>query len=192
MNQNILVNQIVNFKGKKERIIKEVLLVLAGVVFLTLTAQVRIYLPFTPVPITGQTFGVLLIGLVYGRKLGMSTLGTYIGAGTLGLPLFAGAGSGIVFFRPSGGYIIGYFFAVMLCGYLAEKGWTKSYIKTLFVILLAEIVIYFFGLAQLSFFIKKDLFLLGLYPFIIGDIIKVVLLTLILPGAWKVLKISKK
>ena len=192
MNQNILVNQIVNFKGKKEKLIKEVLLVSAGVVFLTLTAQVRIYLPFTPVPITGQTFGILLIGLVYGRKLGMSVVGTYIAAGTLGLPLFTGAGSGIVFFKPSGGYIIGYFFAVMICGYLAEKGWTKSYIKTLFVILLAEIAIYFFGLVQLSFFVKKDLFLLGLYPFIIGDIIKVLLLTLILPGAWKVLKISKK
>ena len=134
MRMNSLITAILI--TRKNKIIKEVLLVLAGVVFLTLTAQVRIYLPFTPVPITGQTFGILLIGLVYGRKLGMSVVGTYIAAGTLGLPLFTGAGSGIVFFKPSGGYIIGYFFAVMICGYLAEKGWTKSYIKTLFVIVL--------------------------------------------------------
>ena len=80
---------------------------------------------------------------------------------------------------------------VVLCGYLAERGWTKSYAKTLITLLLAEIVLYFFGLAQLSFFVKKDLFLVGLYPFIIGDVIKVVLLTFILPSTWKFLKNNK-
>ncbi len=191
MNQNILINEMVNLDGKNKTIIKEILLVITGVVFLALLAQVSIYLPFTPIPITGQTFGVLLIGLVYGRKLGVSTIAAYIGAGSIGLPVFTGLSSGLVFLRPSGGYIIGYFFMVVLCGYLAERGWTKSYAKTLITLLLAEIVLYFFGLAQLSFFVKKDLFLVGLYPFIIGDVIKVVLLTFILPSTWKFLKNNK-
>ena len=191
MNQNILINEMVNLDGKNKTIIKKILLVITGVVFLALLAQVSIFLPFTPVPITGQTFGVLLIGLVYGRKLGVSTISAYIAAGTLGLPVFAGLGSGLIFLSPNGGYVIGYFFMVVLCGYLAEMGWTKSYGKTLIILLLAEIVLYFFGLVQLSFFVKKDLFLAGLYPFIIGDVIKVFLLTFILPSTWKFLKNNK-
>ena len=188
MNQNILINEMINIDGKNKKLVKEVLLVITGVIFLALTAQISIYLPFTLIPMTGQTFGVLLIGLVYGRKLGTSTIAAYIGMGALGFPVFAGLSSGLVFLKPSGGYIIGYFFAVILCGYLAEIGWTKSYAKTLIILLLAEIVIYFFGLIQLSFFVKRDLFLLGLYPFVVGDVIKVLLVTFILPSTWKFLK----
>ena len=80
----------------------------------------------------------------------------------------------------------GYFFAALVCGYFADKGWTKSYFRTVLILFFANIILYAFGLFQLSFFIgNKNIFMAGLYPFIPGDIIKMALVTIILPTAWK-------
>ena len=186
MNQNLLFASQLNTDFTGNRALNQVLLTGFGVLVLALLAQVAIPLPFSPVPITGQTFGILCLGLLYGRKLGMATILSYITLGSLGMPLFAKGGSGILFFSPSGGYLIGYAFFVLICGYFAEKGWTKSPVKLLVAMLLGETAMYLCGLAQLSFFIPADTVLsAGLYPFIIGDLIKMVMVATLLPSAWK-------
>ena len=190
MRENILINEIVKEKSRSR--ITELLLIVSGAIFLGMTARISIILPFTPVPITGQTFGVLMIGLVYGRKLGLKTIGSYLAAGMAGLPFFSTAGPGILFLKPTGGYLIGYVFMVLICGYLTEKGWGKSYVKTLAMMLLAETVMYFFGLIHLSFFVKGNVLEMGLYPFIIGDLVKMALVTFSVPSVWKAVDSFKK
>lgn len=188
MQQKSIINSIFTTKSKELEILKSIFLILSGTVFISLMAQLKITLPFTPIPITGGTFAVLLVGLAYGKKLAPATLLTYIAAGTFGLPVFANFKSGSLL-SASGGYIIGYLVAAFICGYFADKGWTKSYIKTIFVLLLATIAIYTFGLIQLSIFVpNKNVFVIGLIPFIPGDIIKIVAVTLLLPTTWKFLE----
>lgn len=190
MRENILINEIVKEKSRSR--ITELLLIVSGAIFLGMTARISIILPFTPVPITGQTFGVLLIGLVYGRKLGLKTIGSYLAAGMAGLPFFGTGGPGLLFLKPTGGYLIGYVFMVLICGYLTEKGGGKSYIKTFGIMLLAETAMYLCGLIQLSFFVKSNVLEMGLYPFIIGDLVKMGLVTLAVPSIWKALDFHKK
>lgn len=187
MKQKTLVNNLINVESKELNILKNILLVLTGTIFLALFSQIKISIePISSVPITGQTFAVALIGFLYGRKLGAATLISYIVAGSLGIPVYAGAKSGFVLFAANGGYIIGFFFIALICGHFAERGCTKSFIKTMAVLVLAHVVMYFFGLMQLSYFIKdKNIFVVGLVPFIIGDIVKMVLVASILPLAWK-------
>ena len=108
-------------------------------------------------------------------------MAAYLLAGSIGLPVFSGGTAGLPFFSPSGGYLIGYFMAVLLCGYLAERGWTKSFGRLTITMLLALSLIYLFGLAQLSFFVKDHLLEAGLYPFMAGELIKGTLVVLLLP-----------
>ncbi len=190
MKENILINRIV--KEKSESRMTELLLIISGAIFLGMTARISIMLPFTPVPITGQTFGVLMIGLVYGRKLGLKTIGSYLAAGMAGLPFFSTAGPGILFLKPTGGYLIGYVFMVLICGYLTEKGWGKSYIKTFGIMLLAETALYLCGLIHLSFFVKANVLEMGLYPFVIGDLVKMSLVAFSVPSIWKAVDFFKK
>ncbi len=186
MNQKTLINSFIGTESEKHTIAKNIFLVLSGTLFIALMANLRIVLPFTPVPITGGTFAIMLVGLAYGKKLAPLTVLTYIVAGSIGLPVFAGFNGGLTIFSPSGGYVIGYFFAALVCGYFADKGWTKSYFRTVLILFFANIILYAFGLFQLSFFIgNKNIFMAGLYPFIPGDIIKMALVTIILPTAWK-------
>ncbi len=186
MNQNMLFASQLNVDFTGNHILNQVLLTGFGVIALALLAQVAIPLPFSPVPITGQTFGILCLGLLYGRKLGLTTILSYIALGSLGMPLFAKGGSGILFFSPSGGYLIGYVFFVLICGHFAEKGWTKSPTKLLMAMLMGETAMYLCGLIQLSFFIPSNTVLsAGLYPFIIGDLVKMTMVATLLPTAWK-------
>ena len=183
MNQNLLINNLITVENKNQEMLKNILLILSGTIFLALMSQLTIPLPFTPVPITGQTFAVMFIGLVYGKKLGSSTLLTYIAAG------FAGFSGKLPFFTPSGGYIIGFFFAALVCGYFADKGWTKSPVKLISALIIAHAVLYFFGLLQLNIFLpNKNVFAIGLYPFIAGDVIKMIILSALLPTVWKFTK----
>ena len=190
MKENILINSLI--KEEELSRTKELFLIITGVLFLGLTAKIIIPLSFTPIPVTGQTFGVLLIGLVYGRKLGLKTILSYLGGGILGIPLFANLGTGFFFLKPTAGYLIGYIFVVLICGYLSERSWGKSYVKTFLIMIIAEFVMYFFGLLYLSFFVKENLLMMGLYPFIIGDIIKMLLVTFSIPSAWKLVNFFKK
>ena len=167
-------------------------LILGGSIFISLTAQLAFYLPFSPVPITMQTFGVLLIGLTYGSKRGALTLIVYLIEGGIGLPVFANGGCGIAYlFGPTGGYLVGFVVATFAVGYLAEKGWDRKILSTFTSMLIGTIILFSFGLLWLNKFVGTEkLFVAGLLPFIPGEILKSILVAFSLPTAWKV--INKK
>ena len=185
MKQNTLISNIVKIETKEKEILKNILLVLGGVIFLSLMAQVMIPLPYTPVPITLGTFGVTLMALLYGRKLGTATILSYVAAGSLGTPIFAGAKSGSLF-SATGGYILGYIISTIFLGYLADRGVTKSYVKTILSLMLSSTIILTLGALQLSLFVtEKNAFLIGVLPFLPGDALKSTAVTLLLPTLWK-------
>lgn len=185
MKENTLISNIANFETKEKETLKNILLVLGGVAFLSLMSQVIIPLPFTPVPISLGTFGVTLMALLYGRKLGTATILSYVAAGSLGAPIFAGFKSGSLF-SPTGGYILGYIVATIILGYLSDKGVTKSYVKTFFSLLLSSAIILTLGSIVLSLFVPgKNAFMVGVLPFLPGDAIKSTTTTLLLPTLWK-------
>ena len=164
--------------------VREVVLVLGFVAMMALVAQITIRLPGNPVPLTGQTFGVLLTGVALGSRRGAASTLVYLGLGSVGVPVFAGWGSGAVWGIASGGYIVGFVFGAYVAGWLVERGWDR-WPGLLVAMLLGNAAIYIPGLYQLSFFVPHDKVLaFGLYPFIPGDLIKLYLATLAVPTAW--------
>lgn len=158
--------------SQENSLLKNALLCLGGVVLLSLLAQVAIPLPFTPVPITGQTFGVTLLALTLGRNRSILTLITYLLVGAAGLPVFAQAQSGLVF-GPTIGYLVGMLLASVIMGTLADKGWTSSLKKTFFASFMGSAITFTCGLAVLAFFVPSNMLLMaGLIPFLPGFIIK--------------------
>ena len=185
MKQNTLISNIVKIETKEKELLKNILLVLSGVIFLSVMSQVVIPLPFTPVPISLGTFGVTLMALLYGRKLGTATILSYVIAGSLGAPIFAGFKAGSIF-SPTGGYILGYIVSTIILGYLSDKGVTKSYVKTFLSLLLSSAIILTLGSIVLSLFVPgKNAFMVGVLPFLPGDAIKSTTTTLLLPTLWK-------
>jgi biotin transport system substrate-specific component len=151
-----------------------------------LAAQVAIPVPWSPVPITGQTFAVLLSGAVLGVRRAMLAQIAYLLEGGAGLPFFAGASGGAaVFAGPTAGYLIAFPFAAALTGWLAERGWDRNFFGTLIAMLLGSVVIFAAGLLVLARFIPADHLLgAGLLPFIPGDFLKATLAALAFPAAW--------
>lgn len=167
--------------------LRQALMVAGGVAFLALLAQVR--LQVGPVPFTGQTLGVLLLGAAYGARLGALTTGAYALLGLAGLPLFAGGGSGLAYLLgPTGGYLIGFVLAAGLVGALARRGWDRGYGSAALAMLLASVAIYLPGVAWLSVALGGDVLgalAAGLAPFVLGDLLKLALAVLLLPTAWR-------
>lgn len=185
MKQNTLISNIVKIEAKEKETFKNILLVLGGVAFLSIMSQVLIPLPYTPVPISLGTFGVTLMALLYGRKLGTATIFSYVAAGSLGAPIFAGGKAGSLF-SPTGGYILGYIVATIILGYLADRGVTKSYVKTILSLMLSSAIILTLGSLVLSLFVPgKNAFMIGVLPFLPGDALKSTTTTLLLPTLWK-------
>ena len=185
MKQNTLISNIVKIEAKEKETFKNILLVLGGVAFLSIMSQVLIPLPYTPVPISLGTFGVTLMALLYGRKLGTATILSYVVAGSLGAPIFAGGKAGSLF-SPTGGYILGYIAATIILGYLADRGVTKSYVKTILSLMLSSAIILTLGSLVLSLFVPgKNAFMIGVLPFLPGDALKSTTVTLLLPTLWK-------
>ena len=190
MKQNIL-NDTVKIKTKENEFLKSIFLVLSGVIFLSIMSQLIIPLYFTPVPISLGSFGVILIALLYGRKLGTATVLSYVVAGSLGAPVFAGFKAGSLF-SPTGGYILGYIAAALILGFLSDKGIAKSYVKTFLSLLLASAAILVLGALVLILFVpSKNIFMIGVLPFIPGDMLKIVAATLLFPRLWKFIKTNK-
>ena len=185
MKQNTLISNIVKIEAKEKETFKNILLVLGGVAFLSIMSQVLIPLPYTPVPISLGTFGVTLMALLYGRKLGTATILSYVAAGSLGAPIFAGGKAGSLF-SPTGGYILGYIVATIILGYLADRGVTKAYVKTILSLMLSSAIILTLGSLVLSLFVPgKNAFMIGVLPFLPGDALKSTTTTLLLPTLWK-------
>ncbi|MBN4056856.1 biotin transporter BioY [bacterium AH-315-J21] len=156
-------------------IAREVMVVLSFNIILIATAQISVALPFTIVPITGQTFGVLLTAMALGRTRAVGVVGLYLLEGALGLPVFAGAtGGAAVLLGPTGGYLLGFLVAAYVTGSLADRGWDRNYWLSASALTLGAAVIFVCGLSQLSLFVEPSSVLqLGFYPFLIGSGLKI-------------------
>jgi biotin transport system substrate-specific component len=161
---------------RQRSLAERVAALLVANLLLVACAQVRIPLPFTPVPITGQTFGVLLLGALLGRRYGTVVVMAYVLEGIIGLPIFAGWRGGMAsLFGPTGGYIVGFVPAAFVAGWLMEDGWARSFAQALTGLLIANAVIYAFGLPWLAFFVGADKVLaMGFWPFVLGDFLKAI------------------
>lgn len=150
-------------------------------------AQIEFRLPWSPVPITGQTFAVLLTGAVLGARRAFLAQLLYLTEGALGLPVFAGGAAGFVKFAgPTGGYLLAFPFAAFVTGALAERGWDRHFGTMLAAMLLGSVVIFASGLAGLSRYVPGDqLLAAGLWPFLPGDLVKSSLAALAFPAAWR-------
>ena len=176
-----------------QRNIRYVVLALAGSALIALCAQISV--PFFPVPLTLQTFAVFLIGLSFGWRLGGITVALYLLEGALGLPVFAGGKGGlIVFMGPTAGYLAGFLLAATACGWFAERGFDRNYTKLFTALLISNILLYAPGLLWLGSLIgwDKPVLELGLYPFVMGDLLKIAMAVLLLPSAWKLVKRLKQ
>ena len=172
----------------------QAVLVLLGTLFVAGLAQITIKLPFTPVPITGQTLGVLVVGGALGPGLGAASLLLYIAAAWAGLPFLAGgesAGTGLLSPAatfPSAGYLWGFVLAAFLVGWLSRQGWDRSLRSSIGAMFLGEVVLYAVGvpwlMSALDVPLEKALEF-GLYPFVIGDTLKLLLAAGLLPAAWR-------
>jgi biotin transport system substrate-specific component len=164
-------------------------LVAGFALFTALMAQIEIPLWFTPVPITGQTLAVLLAGAALGSRLGAASQGLYVGLGVLGLPFYSGGEGGWeVATGATGGYLIGFVVAAALVGYLAERGQDRNVVTALAAFVAGSAVIYLFGVTWLASYLDigaTEAMGLGMTPFVIGDLVKVVAAGLMLPTAWK-------
>ena len=177
----------------------DALLVLLGSAFVAACAQVAIQLPF--VPITGQTFGVLLVGTVLGSKRGALALLAYIGEGLIGLPVFQSANNAWLpnrFGEPyivgtTLGYLVGFVLAAYVVGWLTERfGMDREVWSAALLLLVGNIVLYVPGLLWLNFWltghgVQTPVWEAGLLPFIWGDVVKLILAATVVPAAWRVI-----
>ena len=182
-NSRILINNLKIFQGINQNVIN-VLLILFGTILLTISAKVQV--PFWPVPMTMQTFVVLIIAMAYGWKLSLLTLITYLLEGSLGLPVFAKGGGLLYLIGPTAGYLYGMTVAAAVVGYFADLGYGKSIIKCIFPLALGTIIIFIFGIGYLSSIIGfNKAIAVGLLPFIPSELFKIALALFIIPSIWK-------
>lgn len=173
---------------------RQVSVVVAFSLLTALAAQIAIPIPFSPVPITGQTFAVLLTGALLGSRAGAAAMMVYLFEGAIGLPFFqAGAGGLGHLLGPTGGYLVAFPAAAFITGAFAENGWDKRFLAAAAAMFIGSLVIFFIGWAWLSQFMGPAVaFKAGVMPFIVGDIVKVALAAAALPAGWALLRTSKK
>jgi biotin transport system substrate-specific component len=170
---------------------RSVALVVGFSLLTALAAQVVIPLPFTPVPLTGQTFAVLLTGALLGSRLGSLALILYLAEGAIGLPFFrAGAGGISHLSGATAGYLLAFPFAAFVTGLLAERGWDRRFVTAAAAMALGSLVILAGGWAWLALFFRGagEAFRLGVAPFILGDLVKIALAAAALPAGWALLR----
>ncbi|MGO8931844.1 MAG: biotin transporter BioY [Limisphaerales bacterium] len=173
----------------KSSVGREGALILGGSLFIALVAQLQILLPFSPVPVTGQTFAVLLLAAIYGSKRGPAAVMTYLTLGFSGLPVFAGGAFGASrLLGPTAGYLAGFLGAAWIVGRLSERGWDRQPWSAAASMIIGNLVIYSFGAAWLSRFVGwESVLTTGVLPFLAGDGLKIALATLLLPVGWKLI-----
>ena len=207
-----IIDAVIPVNGHYSRIARDVALIIIFALITAGAARVSVHLPFTPVPITGQTLAVLLAGAALGSRRGASAMVLYAVSGSQ-LNMFAGGSdavfhwqagssgyilgitsgsSGLIWDLASGGYIVGFIPAAFLVGFLCERGWdTKSWI--MIAMLAGNVIVYIPGLIQLSFFVPDSKVMeYGLYPFIAGDMIKLYIAAISVPTAWGFLTLAQE
>jgi biotin transport system substrate-specific component len=168
-------------------------LVAGGSIIIALCAQVAIGYP---VPITGQTFGVLMVAALLGSRRGAACVLTYLAEGLAGLPVFAQGKTGpAAFFGPTGGYLVGFVLAAWLVGRLSERTWDRRVPTTVAAMVLGNLVIYACGLTWLLCLtgilgkpLASGILAVGLYPFLAGDVLKIAMVAALLPSGWKLMR----
>jgi len=182
-------------RTKKRTFLSQGALIFGGSLLIAVCAKIKI--PLLPVPVTMQTFAVLIIASLLGSRRGVLTVLLYLTEGALGLPVFAADTGVLTFVGPTAGYLVGFVFAAYLVGLLAEKGWDRKPATTCVAMVLGNLVIYTFGLYWLWVLMtigripesSQGLLAVGLYPFLLGDILKIILAVCLLPSAWKLLEL---
>lgn len=186
-----MTSAVISHRALPRSGVVSVLLVVTAAALTALAAQWRIYLPFTPVPITGQTFAVLLTGAALGWRLGAGGQLLYVAVGALGAPVFSDAAGGFdVITGATGGYLIGFIFAAALVGWMAEHRQDRTFPTMFTAFMLSSAVIYVFGVIGLMTSMGMSLSAAveaGVVPFLLGDLIKASAAGLVLPGAWRLL-----
>jgi len=169
--------------------LRNVLLAIGGSLLLTLSAKINV--PFYPVPMTMQTFAVLLIGAAFGWRLGAATVLFYLAQGALGLPVFAGTpekGIGLAYMMgPTGGYLIGFVIAAALVGWLVQRGWDRSFIWLAAAMFIGHVVISAYGVAWLGSSIGLvQAWTLGVVPFPYANVFKTLLAAACMRAGWSI------
>lgn len=196
IHKSVLSEVILPRDSRQAKLVKQIALVLVGVMLLVLSAKIKI--PMIPVPMTMGTFAVLSIGAVYGPRLGLMTIIGYMIVGALGFDVFASSSSekfGVSYMMGStGGYLVGYVLAILVLGWTARQGWDRSVLKMTAAMVLGNVIIYVPGLLWLATLYGWDQPILtwGLTPFLMGDLVKLGLAALLLPGAWRLVDKATK
>lgn len=168
--------------------VRHLALILAGTILIAVSAQLRIYLPNDPIPVTGQTFAVLLAGGALGFRRGIASTTLYLLLGLVGLPVFAGGRNGVeVVLGVSGGYIVGFILAAAIVGRLAELGWDRHLLGSVGAMVLGSFLIYLVGVPWLAVTAGQPVdwaIANGLTPFLLGDALKIALAAAVFPVAW--------
>ena len=167
-------------KSQNSKVIKYILVIFLGSILLTISSKIKI--PFYPVPMTMQTFVVLFLGMSFGYKVGLATVSFYLLEGIIGLPVFSNSpekGIGLVYFTgPTMGYLIGFLFATFLAGYFSFK---ENILSNFIKLLISVSIIYIMGIVWLGNLIgwDKPIISLGVTPFLLAELFKVIILTLL-------------
>ncbi|MFC5909331.1 biotin transporter BioY [Streptacidiphilus monticola] len=173
--------------GRTRAVLRDAALVLGGAALTGLSAQLSVPVPGSPVPVTGQTFAALLVGTALGASRGSASMALYLLAGMAGVPWFAGGSSGT---GATFGYVIGFVLAGALVGALARRGADRSPLRTAVAMVLGNAAIYAVGVSYLAVSLHVSLAKaadLGMYPYLVGDALKIALATGLLPAAWKLI-----
>lgn len=180
---------------RSNSVVRQVVLVLAGIALMAIAAKIKVPVPNSPVPVSMGTFAVLTIGAAYGPRLGLTTIIGYLIIGAVGFDVFSGSSaelSGWTYMTGStGGYLVGFVLALLVLGFAANKGWDRSALKLVPVLVVANALIYVPGMAWLSYLYGMDIstaFAKGVAPFLLGDALKIGLTALLLPAAWAIVK----
>ena len=197
MTRDVLIERIGPDGGTALRA-KQVALVLGGILAMAVLAKVRVPLWPSPVPITMQTFGVLVIGAAYGPRLGLATMLGYLAVGALGFDVFTSSSAesnGLAYMLGgTGGYLLGYVAAALVLGAAARRGWDRGPLALAAGMVVASALIYLPGLVWLRGFAESwsQTLAWGLTPFLVGDAIKLVLAALLVPAAWRLLGTARR
>ncbi|SMF82573.1 biotin transport system substrate-specific component [Tistlia consotensis] len=175
-------------QGAQQRVLRDLLMIVAGSILLTVSAKIQV--PFWPVPMTMQTYAVILLGAVLGWRVGTASVLLYLAEGAIGLPVFA-AGGGLAYFAgPTAGYLVGFALSALLVGLLAARGWDRRLPTALLMMAAGTVVILALGVAWLSVFLGSldKAVAAGLTPFLLGAVFKTALAALTAPLGWKLVQ----
>ena len=182
----ILINKLKTFENFNSNVVS-ILLVLFGTILLAISAKIQ--LPFWPVPMTMQTFVIFLIGMTYSVRLSFITVSMYLFEGALGLPVFASGGGIAYLVGPTSGYLYGMLISSVVISYLANLGFSKTYLKTSISLLIGSFVIFLFGILYLGSIIGYEKAIIaGLLPFIPSELFKIALAVSLIPTIQKIIK----